>query len=214
MRKYKDYLPEELKKYREFIAIGDTVDKQFDKLETDKRRVLLNGFIMTLDDYGCTRWEKMLHLVRRDSDDLEDRRKRILIKFLNQLPYTEKRLREMLDSICGAGEYTLKVDIVEECVRVRIALSRKNQIHEVNKMLEDVVPLNLWLDVDLLYNQHDYLANYAHRHLRKYTHKQLKEEQLGVQEVYQKHIDLKQYSHSKLHEYTYLGVGEGEMLNG
>ena len=178
MRKYKDYLPEELKKYKEFIAIGDTVDKQFDKLETDKRKVLLNGFIMTLDDYGCTRWEKMLHLVRRDSDDLEDRRKRILIKFLNQLPYTEKRLREMLDSICGQGGYDLNVDISIDCVHVKIDLGRKNQFQEVEKMLEDVVPLNLWLKVELKYNTHRILGQYTHRELAQYTHRQLREEKL------------------------------------
>ena len=179
MRKYKDYLPEELKKYKEFQAIGDTVDKQFDKLETDKRRVLLNGFIMSLDDYGCTRWEKMLHLVRRDSDSLEDRRKRILIKFLNQLPYTEKRLREMLDSICGEDGYHLEVNITEECVRVKIELGRKNQFREVQKMLEDIVPLNLWLDVQLLYNTHRVLGGYTHRHLAKFTHRGLREEDLN-----------------------------------
>lgn len=179
MRKYKDYLPEELKKYKEFIAIGDTVDKQFDKLETDKRRVLLNGFIMTLDDYGCTRWEKMLHLVRRDSDSLEDRRKRILIKFLNQLPYTEKRLREMLTSLCGEDGYHLEVNITEECVRVKIELGRKNQFREVQKMLEDIVPLNLWLDVQLLYNTHRVLGGYTHRHLAKFTHRGLREEDLN-----------------------------------
>ena len=214
MRQYNEYLPDVLREILEFKELGKTTDERFALLDQESKCVLNNSFISSLDDYGCCRWEKMLHLAKRDTDSIEDRRLRILTKFLNQLPYTEKRLREMLDSICGVGEYTLKVDIELDCVRVRIALSRKNQIHEVNKMLEDVVPLNLWLDVDLLYNQHDYLANYAHRHLRKYTHKQLKEENLGVQEVYQKHIDLKQYSHSKLHEYSYLGVGEGEMLNG
>lgn len=214
MRQYNEYLPDVLREILEFKELGKTTDERFAMLDQESKCVLNNSFISSLDDYGCCRWEKMLHLAKRDTDSIEDRRLRILTKFLNQLPYTEKRLREMLDSICGVGEYTLEVDIELDCVRVRIALSRKNQIHEVNKMLEDVVPLNLWLDVDLLYNQHDYLANYAHRHLRKYTHKQLKEEQLGVQEVYQKHIDLKQYSHSKLHEYSYIGVGEGEMLNG
>ena len=176
MRKYKDYLPEELKKYKEFIAIGDTVDKQFDKLETDKSRVLLNGFIMTLDDYGCTRWEKMLHLVRRDSDSLEDRRFRIATKFLSQLPYTEKKLREMLTGLCGEDGYSLNVDILSECVQVRIQLSRRNQFNTVRHMLEEIVPLNLRLSVRLLYNTHRILSGYTHRQLSKFTHNQLKEE--------------------------------------
>lgn len=213
MRQFKDYLPPELQKYIEFNLLGDSIDSEFNNLEQHKAKVLNNSFISTLDEWGCTKWEKMLHLVRRDSDSLEDRRKRILIKFLNRLPYTEKRLREMIESITGVGGYTLNVDIANECVRVRIALDRKNQYNEVLKMLEDVVPLNLWLDVQLMYNQHDYVGLYAHKHLGKFTHQQIKEEKLGIQEIYQKHIDLKAYKHDKLHTCTHDGVLEGGMIN-
>lgn len=179
MRKYKEYLPEELKKYKEFIAIGDTVDKQFDKLDEDKRKVLLNGFVMHLNDYGCTRWEKMLHLVRRDSDTLDDRRIRILTKFLNQLPYTEKRLNEMLTSICGKEGYHLEVNVGLMYIGVKIELGRKNQFREVERLLEDVLPLNIWYKVELLYNTHRVVGQYTHRQLMKFTHRQLREEALN-----------------------------------
>lgn len=214
MRQYNEYLPDVLREILEFKELGKTTDERFALLDQESKCVLNNSFISSLDDYGCGRWEKMLHLVKRDTDSIEDRRQRILIKFLNQLPYTEKRLMEMLASITGKDGYSLNVDVDDECVRVRIALDRKNQYNEVLKMLEDVVPLNLWLDVQLMYNQHDYVGLYAHKHLSKFTYQQIKEEKLGVQEIYQTHGNLEKYTHETLHKYTYDGVLEGGMLNG
>ena len=178
MRQYNEYLPDVLREILEFKELGKTTDERFALLDQESKCVLNNSFISSLDDYGCTRWEKMLHLVKRDTDSIEDRRLRILTKFLNQLPYTEKRLREMLDSICGQGGYDLKVDISIDCVHVKIDLGRKNQFQEVEKMLEDVVPLNLWLKVELKYNTHRILGQYTHRELAQYTHRQLREEKL------------------------------------
>lgn len=179
MRQYKDYLPPEIQKYLEFREIGNTVDSQFNGIFNSEKRLYDNSFISTLDDYGCTRWEKMLHLVKRDSDSIEDRRLRILTKFLNKLPYTEKRLHEMLESLCGKDGYHLEVNITEECVRVKIELGRKNQFSAVKKMLEEIIPLNLWLDVQLLYNTHRVLGKYTHRHLAQFTHRGLREEDLN-----------------------------------
>lgn len=211
MRQYKDYLPPEIQKYLEFNVIGSTVDSQFNGIFNGEKRLYDNSFISTLDDYGCSRWEKMLHLVKRDTDSIEDRRLRILTKFLNKLPYTEKRLREMMDSICGRDGYIMNVDINKECVWVRIELTRRNQINDVKKMLEDVVPLNLWLDVDLRYNQHNYVGNYRHRHLKKFTHKQIKEENLGIQKDYLTHLKMKVYKHSDLGKYSHSQILEGEV---
>lgn len=179
MRQYKDYLPPEIQKYLEFREIGNTVDSQFNGIFNSEKRLYDNSFISTLDDYGCTRWEKMLHLVKRDSDSIEDRRLRILTKFLNKLPYTEKRLHEMLESLCGKDGFSMIVDIQEEAVFVKIDLGRKNQFEAVKKMLEDVVPLNLWLRVELLYNTHRILMGYTHRELAKYSHRELREEKLS-----------------------------------
>lgn len=121
----------------------------------------------------------MLHLVRRDSDTLDDRRIRILTKFLNQLPYTEKRLNEMLTSICGKEGYHLEVNIGLMYIGVKIELGRKNQFREVERLLEDVLPLNIWYKVELLYNTHRLVGQYTHRQLMKFTHRQLREEALN-----------------------------------
>ena len=179
MRQYNEYLPDVLREILEFKELGKTTDERFAMLDQESKCVLNNSFISSLDDYGCSRWEKMLHLVKRDTDSIEDRRLRILTKFLNQLPYTEKRLHEMLEGLCGQDGYHLEVNITEECVRVKIELGRKNQFNAVKKMLEEIIPLNLWLDVQLLYNTHRVVGGYTHRHLAQFTYRGLREEDLN-----------------------------------
>ena len=166
MRQYNEYLPDVLREILEFKELGKTTDERFAMLDQESKCVLNNSFISSLDDYGCCRWEKMLHLAKRDTDSIEDRRLRILTKFLNQLPYSEKRLLEMLEGLCGLDGYLLE-------------LGRKNQFNAVKKMLEEIVPLNLWLDVQLLYNTHRVVGGYTHRHLAQFTHRGLREEDLN-----------------------------------
>lgn len=178
MRKFIEYLPDELKRYLEYQKIGDSVDEGFEELRLASEVVLDNSFISLLDDYGCTRWEKMLKLHRLTDDTLEDRRLRILTKFLNQLPYTERRLYEMLESICGKGNFTLDVDIVEERVTVRLDLGVKSQFVSVYNLLEGVVPLNLLLTVELIYNTYNMLKPFTYDYLKKYTYQGLREEKL------------------------------------
>lgn len=178
MRNYIEYLPDELKRFLEFQQIGVSDDKETTKMLQGAKIVLDNNFIMSLTEYGCGKWEKMLGLVRRDTDTIEDRRLRILAKFLNQLPYTERRLHEMLISLCGVNGYKLTVDTVNYRVTVKIDLGVKNQFVAVAQLLEGVVPLNMLLDVQLLYNRHMDLKSFTHEHLQAYTHQGLREDNL------------------------------------
>lgn len=179
MRQYNEYLPDVLREILEFKELGKTTDERFALLDQESKCVLNNSFISSLDDYGCCRWEKMLHLAKRDTDSIEDRRLRILTKFLNQLPYTEKRLNEMLTSLCGKEGYHLEVNVGLMYIGVKIELGRKNQFREVERLLEDVLPLNIWYKVELLYNTHRVLGGYTHRHLAQFTHRGLREEDLN-----------------------------------
>ena len=45
-------------------------------------------------------------------------------------------------------------------------------------MLEKMSPLNMLIDLSLLYNSHKILSGFTHRQLNQYTHKQLREEVL------------------------------------
>jgi hypothetical protein len=49
---------------------------------------------------------------------------------------------------------------------------------EVGAMLERMVPLNMNIDLDLMYNQHLTVGKFTHEFLSKYTQKGIREEVL------------------------------------
>jgi len=59
---------------------------------------------------------------------------------------------------------------------VRVALTSKNVLSDVAKLLDRVVPRNLLIDLSLLYNKNNQLSKFTHEELKKYTHIQLREE--------------------------------------
>ena len=80
--------------------------------------------------------------------------------------------------ICGNDEskgpnYSVKLDANNYVLTVRVALTSKNVLSDVAKLLDRVVPSNLLIDLSLLYNQ---LSKFTHEELKKYTHIQLREE--------------------------------------
>jgi phosphoribosyl-dephospho-CoA transferase len=118
----------------------------------------------------------MLKIVSRVTEDLDVRRFRVLIKFNEQLPYTITKLKEQIANLCGEDGYSAAVDSVNYKLVVKVALKSKAMLSEVGTMLERIVPLNVIIDLDLLYNQHQTLHRFTHAELHTYTHKALKDE--------------------------------------
>ena len=121
----------------------------------------------------------MLNISRRETDALDDRRFRIKSIYLGDTPYTERTLLEKLEMLVGTGNVTVDIDVENSKVAVRLSLSRKNKIAEVEKMIDRMIPLNMVIDSDLLYNTHERLGVHTHEYLSKFTHQGLKENVLG-----------------------------------
>lgn len=69
-------------------------------------------FIMTAESHGLEQWESLLDIIPPEVDDtIDDRRFNILLALAGQRPYTEIKLRELLDGICGKGNYQIIEDI-------------------------------------------------------------------------------------------------------
>ena len=81
-------------------------------------RVLKNEFISTADEYGISRFERMLNILPSDNDTLESRRARVQAKWFIAIPYTWRKLLEKLASMCVGGftasieEYHVKVQVI------------------------------------------------------------------------------------------------------
>ena len=75
------YLPPFMAKYREPAAALEAEDPEFLLAWSAADRILNNRFLSTADEYGISRFEKMLKIYPDKADDIETRRTRVLLRW-------------------------------------------------------------------------------------------------------------------------------------
>ena len=178
-RKLIDYLPPVLQQTREMQAVMEGEQPAVAGLWDAWKTVLDALFVRYANEQGLARWERMLGIRPRGTDSMEVRRVAVLARLNEQLPFTERTLRLMLDGVCGPGGYTLEIIYREYRVFVRVHLWEKRAMDEAAALLGRVVPANMVIDLGLRYNTHRMLRPRLHRMLRGPTHRALREEVLA-----------------------------------
>lgn len=137
-----------LRKIKEFKEIAKTEEPELRYILEAIDRTLANMFIETADEYGVKRFENMMGLYPEEGDSLETRRFNVLIKWNDKVPYTEKELYNRLLSLCGsADKFTIEECYKEYLLKVATHLGIAGAFDAVAKLLEDMLPCNLVLDL-------------------------------------------------------------------
>lgn len=169
-----DYYPEVLRPYRDIKALAATEEKELSALWSALEKALDNQFVKTCGKQGLKRFENLLGIVPKASDTDAVRRFRILTRFNEQLPYTEKTLHQQLETLCGKGGYTLEVAHDAYKVTARVKMDAEGKYDEVGALLGRILPANMSLDLSLLYNTYAQLMPYTHAQLSAHTHEALR----------------------------------------
>lgn len=174
-----DYLPEFIARVHEIIGHAEGENPEL-KMEWDAIEQAWNDqFLYTMGEYGIKRWEKIIGINPYAEDTLEDRRFRIINRLNSNVDYTYRRVYEHLLQMTGSeNAFTMQYIAEIWTLQVRVALSHKQQFREMKEWLTEIIPLNIILDISLLYNTHRMLSKYTHRFLSGYTHDGLKVEPL------------------------------------
>ena len=168
-----------MREFDEIQAIMATEQKNCEELWEAITRILKDSFIYEATEYGIKRWEQIINLKPKDTDTLEIRKFRIIAKINEEMPYTYKKLEKQLETLCGKYGYQLSIDQQLYVLKVRVALTARQKVDEVEALLDRIVPCHLIIDINLMYNQHKTLIKQTHKMLHQYTHKQLREEVMG-----------------------------------
>lgn len=137
-----DLMPHTVIELLEFQEIAKVENHNFNKLRLQISELFNYRFVMHATSEGIARWEKVLKIKSRPSDDLETRRKRVLAKINNRIPYTWRSLRQLLDSIFGEDNYHLDLDPHELVIELLIP-NKQNYYNELHNILEPMIPLNI-----------------------------------------------------------------------
>ena len=174
----KGYLPEILKNVRELDAIMDAENPEIEDLWQACEDSMNDQFISEATENGIARREKMLGITPFATDTLDDRRFRLLSRYMEDIPYTRKSLINLLTSLCGEGGYQLVISTGTFTVSVKVALTAKKQVDSVQELLERVLPYNMTFTVQLLYNTWGQIKDYTWGELKLLTWREIKEEAL------------------------------------
>ena len=139
----KEYWPRCLQELIEFQQIANAEQPELETALDDVRTAADDFFLATLSEYGCQRWEAIMGLHAADGDTLEARRERILIKYLDQLPYTYRTLLKYLATISEDFTVTLNENAYDLYIRIR--LEGYAQRDALAATLGQMIPANLVL---------------------------------------------------------------------
>lgn len=173
-----DYLPDAIGRMREIRMVMAEEQPELEAVWQGAQGALNDQFVQSATANGVARWERILHIAPKGTEDLDARKFRILTRLNEQLPYTTRTLEGQLMTLCGEDGYSVEVRGAEYTLIIRIALTAKSNFEDVEKLLHRVVPANMLIDLALKYNQYLTLKSFTHAQLARYTHKELRNEVL------------------------------------
>ena len=137
------YLPPFMKNYKEIIAALEAERPEFNLIWSQIDRCLRNRFISTADEYGISRFEKMLNIYPNSEDTLEIRRKKVQVRWLNTVPYTMRSLKDSLSKLYGKN-FSVS-DNFDEGYTLTITLYflPDHENIEIKDILERMIPQNI-----------------------------------------------------------------------
>ena len=175
-RKLINYLPHFMQEFREMATIMETEQFEIDRLHLEVENALADQFLLEATVNGVKRWESMLGISPKDTDTLDERRFRILTKLNQELPYTLRKLEQVLTNLCGADGYSVEVTAAEYHIEVKLAVGNHNNYSEVEVLLNKMIPANMTQYIRLMYNSNAVISQFIHAQLSAYTHEQLRNE--------------------------------------
>lgn len=209
-----EYLPDFIKDVREIKVIMETEQNEMEKLWQEVRSLIDNQFVATASKEGVARWEKILALQVKGTEDIDTRKFRILTRLNEQLPYTLPVLKQQMDSLCGRDRYSVRLDPMKFMLWVEVDLRARKNFEDVRSLIQRITPANMIIYVSLIYNKHKDYIKYSHRELKKLTHYQLRNNVLEETRICNQNKNLLDCIHEQLNNYTQIQVRNEEKING
>ena len=141
------YLPPYLQEYnQETVAALKAENPEFRLVWEAANRTLYNEFIATADEYGISRFEKILNILPSKEDTLESRRARVQSRWFTEIPYTMKTLISKLIALCGDTDFEITKDFLYYKITIETNLELFGQVEELEHIIETMIPCNMVVD--------------------------------------------------------------------
>lgn len=150
------YLPPFMADYKEIAVTLEAENPEFVIAWNAAESVLKNEFIESADEYGISRFEKILNILPSKEDTLESRRARVQTRWFYTIPYTLRVFIEKLIVLCGNGNFTIIKNYNEYRLTIITHLELYGQTDELENVIDYMIPANIAVTAE---NRLDYTLN-------------------------------------------------------
>lgn len=138
------YLPLFVAEYEEIQEITESENPEFRLAIKKVSQTKENQFIISADEEGISRFEKLLGIRPKETASLEDRRKEILARWNDVSVYTYKGLILRLNQLLGVGNY----EIYPRFDNYELELEYRNKAG-FESYIREIIPANIALSTQL-----------------------------------------------------------------
>lgn len=147
------WLPRHLSEIQEWQEICKVYDYLSSQTCSALDEFYANQFLESLTELGCIIWEKLLSITPAESSTIEERRQIIIGRLSSDLPYTENKLRESLNTAAGIENVTLAVTQESYGINVELTISAPGVIESTQEIVYKMRPANMTVRVGITYKK-------------------------------------------------------------
>ena len=137
-----EYLPNFMQDIKEFKELFSAEDIEIEQLKIAIEKIFSEIIVKTAEGYGLDRYEK-IYQINAESDLLEARRLKILLKINDKVPYSYKWLVNTLDTILGENNYKINIDYANYKIVISIVYLFGDIANILKRDLREQLPANL-----------------------------------------------------------------------
>lgn len=158
--KVQRYYPNVIANAGEFKQLAILENEEFKSIWEVLFKWFKNRFVSEADLEGVQRWEEMLKIIPKSKETLEDRRSNILVKINSILPYTIRRLKQILDLKFGKDN---AIPITTKNYELIINFNNEIELNAktMRALLRAIIPANLIFKIIISWNFEQNIYNKA-----------------------------------------------------
>lgn len=154
-------------KSREFKERIESENKEFNLIWENSETTFYGSFFFLADESELTRWENFLFL--SSAGTIDQRRKRVFLKWNTTVTWTDRKLKEFLDVWLGYNNYNYELKYNEYSFLLKLNISKMLKINEkdIYYRLRQIIPANIVLNLEYKINDcifyNDKVKNFENR---------------------------------------------------
>jgi len=135
-------LPTLMQEYDEIIKITNSQNPEFDLVWAVEEWMRRNLYIITAEEYGLRRYEKLLSITPLPGESFAARRNHILLRWNTQTVYTFRFLIGLLEMLTG-GNFEVNTNFTEYEMEIIVLSGGSSIIQDLAYIKRHIIPANI-----------------------------------------------------------------------